>query len=58
MTSLDVPRADGTWERVVLRGPRDWPGITTPFTTRVASSSRFSTSFERLISVAFAFCKI
>jgi hypothetical protein len=36
MTSLDVPRADGTWERLELRGPRDWPTIATQFTTRVA----------------------
>ncbi|MBC9824133.1 dihydrodipicolinate synthase family protein [Terrabacter sp. MAHUQ-38] len=36
MTSLAVPRADGTWERLQLRGPRDWPATTAPFTTRVA----------------------
>ncbi|MFC7598315.1 dihydrodipicolinate synthase family protein [Terrabacter sp. GCM10028922] len=36
MTSLDVPRADGTWDRLELRGPRDWPTTTIPFTTRVA----------------------
>lgn len=36
MTRLDVPRADGTWERIELSGPRDWPTITAPSATRVA----------------------
>lgn len=36
MTAVDLPRADGGWERLELRGPRDWPAVTAPFVSRVA----------------------
>lgn len=36
MTGLDLPRADGGWERLELRGPRAWPAVAKPFTSRIA----------------------
>lgn len=36
MTSIDLPQRDGGWERLELSGPRDWPAVTAPFTSRIA----------------------
>lgn len=36
MTSVDLPRGDGGWERLQLQGPRDWPAVTGPLTSRIA----------------------
>ncbi len=35
MTTIDLPRADGTWEARTLNAARDWPAID-GFTSRVA----------------------